>query len=173
MEPASDARRLAAVVPGYVLEHDSPAALFTRLQRVVIFLEKLQLEAVERFDITFNEFVILATLLKEPPPHELSVGRVAEYVLRPMGSISQAIDMVAGRGLVQRRHLASDRRKVAVSLTPEGKVLGQAVLDNYDHIRERVFARFHDDELSTVDRSVHVLLRALEDDYWHQGESDG
>ena len=172
MESTSDARRLAAVVPGYVLEHDSPAALFTRLQRVVIFLEKLQVEAVRPFDISFGEFVILATLLKEPPPHELSVGRIAEYVLKPMGSISQAIDSVADRGLVKRRHKASDRRKVAVSLTPEGQELGEAVLANYDHIRERVFARFQDDDLATVDHSVHVLLGALEDDYWDGSDAD-
>ena len=80
-------------VPSYVQDHGDPAALFTRLQRVVIHLGLLQNEAVKDFDISFGDFVILATLRKEPSPHELPVSRIAEYVLRPMGSISQAVDL--------------------------------------------------------------------------------
>lgn len=62
-------------VPDYILDHDDPAALFTRLQRVVIHIELLQREAMRG-------------------SHELPVSRIAEYLLRPMGSISQAVDRV-------------------------------------------------------------------------------
>ena len=58
-------------VPDYVLEHGDPAGVFTRLQRVAIHLELLQAESVRGFDISFRDFVILATLQKEPPPLSL------------------------------------------------------------------------------------------------------
>ena len=163
-------QRLAAVVPAYIREHDSPAALFTRLQRVVILLEHLQVEAVRRFDISFRDFVILATLRKEPAPHELPVTRLAEYVLRPMGSISQAIDRVERRGLVRRRTASTDRRKVIVTLTDTGRQFADETLAAYDEIRDRVFARLGAEDLEVVDRSVMLLLDALEADHWeHSG----
>lgn len=160
-----DEQRLAAVVPAYVLEHDSPAALFTRLQRVVILLEYLQREAVRQFDITFADFVILATLRKEPEPHELLVGRLAEYVLRPAGSITHAVNRVERRGLVRRRPGDTDRREVIVSLTATGRRFADEALASYDDTRDRVFARLGDDELAMVDRSIMRLLTALEADY--------
>lgn len=158
-------RRLEAVVPAYVLEHDSPAALFTRLQRVVIFLEFLQREAVRDYDITFADFVLLATLRKEPEPHELLVGRIAEYVLRPTGSITHAVNRVEQRGLVRRRQGENDGREVVVSLTPTGRQFADEALASYDAIRERMFGRLSGDELDMIDRSVMLLLTALEADY--------
>ena len=50
-------RRSTLAVPAYVQDHGDPAALFTRLQRVVIHLELLQAEAVRDFDpIEWTEF---------------------------------------------------------------------------------------------------------------------
>ncbi len=164
----SDDVRLAAVVPGYVLDHDSPAGLFTRLQRVVIFLEMLQVEAVKEFDISYRDFVILATLRKEDPPHALPVSQIADYVIRPMGSISHAVDRVERKGLVRRETPTDDRRKVIVTLTREGRALADQALTAYDAIRERVFARLSSAELGVIDDSVSMLLEALEADHWEQ-----
>jgi DNA-binding MarR family transcriptional regulator len=160
--------RLAAVVPGYVRESDSPAALLTRLQRVVIFLEKLQEEAVAGVDLSYPDFVILATLRMEPPPHALPVSRLAQYVLRPMGSITQAVDRVERRGLVTRGGESSDRRRVMVSLTPKGARVAAEAQTAYDAIRSRIFDRLDGGELATIDASVRLLLDALEADHWEQ-----
>ncbi|MEL7210951.1 MAG: MarR family transcriptional regulator, partial [Actinomycetota bacterium] len=133
MASTTDAgRRLEDVAPRYVLDHDSPAALFTRLQRVVIHLESLQDESMSDLDISFADFVILATLRKEPPPHRLPVSRLAQYVLRPMGSMTQAVDRVEGSGLVRRMPDADDRRKVLVELTPDGVRFADDALAAYD-----------------------------------------
>ena len=81
-------------MPAYLAHEVGPAALFTRLQRVGIHLEVLQREAMVDVEVTFGDFVILATLHREPPPHELPVSQIASYILRPMGSISQALDRI-------------------------------------------------------------------------------
>ena len=152
-------------VPSYVQDHGDPAALFTRLQRVVIHLGHLQNEAVRDFDISFGDFVILATLRKEAAPHELPVSRIAEYVLRPMGSISQAVDRVERSGLVERRAASDDRRKVLVRLTPDGARFADAALGTYDDTRRRVFKRLGFDDLERIDEAVTMLLGALDADY--------
>ena len=163
--PAADEPTGSLAVPSYLLDHGDPSALFTRLQRVVIHLELLQHEAVRDFDISFGDFVILATLRKEPAPHELPVSQIAEYVLRPMGSISQAVDRVERTGLVERRPDAADRRKVLVRLTAAGARFADDALDAYDGTRRRVFKRLAPDDLDRIDDAVTTLLAALDADY--------
>ncbi len=80
-------------LPAYVLD-PSPLAMFTRLQRVGLHLEALQDEAMAEIGLTFSDYTILATLHREPPPHRLPVSRLAELVLRPMGSITQVVDRI-------------------------------------------------------------------------------
>ena len=74
-------RQRALAVPAYVQDHGDPAALFTRLQRVVIHLELLQNEAVQDFDITFRDFVILATLfvVSSAPPLIQSASNLISF----------------------------------------------------------------------------------------------
>lgn len=161
-------------VPAYVQDHGDAAALFTRLQRVVIHLELLQHEAVRDFDITFGDFVILATLRKEPAPHTLPVSQIAAYVLRPMGSISQAVDRVERAGLVQRTPDPDDRRKVLVSLSKKGARFADEALASYDDTRKRVFKRLTGAELDRIDDAITTLLGALDSDYLeHNPENDG
>jgi len=152
-------------IPEYLLDHDDPAALFSRLQRVVIHLELLQVEAVREFGISFRDFVILATLRREAAPHELPVSQIARYVLRPMGSISQGLDRIERSGLVTRTMASDDRRKVLVRLTEQGARLADQVQASYDRTRERVFERLGVEQLDRIDEGVTDLLAALDEDY--------
>lgn len=160
-------------VPAYLLDHDDPAALFSRLQRVVIHLELLQSEAVQELPISFRDFVILATLRKEPPPHALAVSQIARYTLRPMGSISQGLDRVERAGYVSRSPSPEDRRKVIVALTPEGIRFADGALEAYDAIRQRVFRRLDDNDLDRIDTAVTDLLAALDADHLDAGGRHG
>ena len=152
-------------VPEYLLDHDDPAALFSRLQRVVIHMELLQTEAVREFDISFRDFVILATLHKEPAPHELLVTQIAAYVLRPLGSISQALDRIERAGYISRTNSTDDRRKVTVALTPAGLAFTESAKASYDDTRKRVFKTLTDTQLEHIDDAVTTLLEALDHDY--------
>lgn len=155
-------RELTLPVPEYILDHDDPAAIFSRLQRVVIHLELLQSDAVRDFDIGFRDFVILATLRKEPAPHELPVTQIARYVLRPMGSISQGLDRIERAGLIERGPAPDDRRKVLVRLTPQGERFADEVLAAYNLTRGRVFDRLTEDQIERIDAAVTDLLGALD-----------
>ena len=158
-------------VPAYIFDHDDPAALFTRLQRMVIHLELLQAEAVRSFDVTFRDFVILATLRKEPAPHALEVSQIARYVLRPMGSISQGLDRIERAGLITRTASTDDRRKVIVALTDQGRSLADRMLSAYDATRDRVFARLGPDQLERIDAAVTDLLVALDANYLEHADN--
>jgi DNA-binding MarR family transcriptional regulator len=152
-------------MPAYLAHQGGPAALFTRLQRVGIHLEVLQREAMTDADASFGDFIILATLRREPAPHELPVSQIASYILRPMGSISQALDRIERDGLITRTHDAADRRRVIVKLSDEGAEVVDQAQQSYERVRLRVFDRLADTELDAIDGAVTTLLGALDADY--------
>jgi DNA-binding MarR family transcriptional regulator len=154
---------MSAELPDYVLD-PSPAAMFTRLQRVGLHLERLQGEAMAEIDMTFVDYTLLATLHREPAPHVLPVSRLAELVLRPMGSITQVVDRLERSGMVARRLDPSDRRRVLIELTELGFEVAERGDKAYRVTRERVLGELSDDDIARIDDAVMTMLLALERD---------
>ena len=162
MSSGTDTTHLGALPP-YVRQ-PGPIALFTRLARVGLHLERLQAEAMESIGLTFGDYTLLATLRREPAPHRLPVSRLAELVLRPMGSITLIVDRLEGQGLVDRTVDPGDRRRVLVGLTERGGALADAGDDAYLTVRQRVLGHLAHDEVAALDDAVLRLLDALESD---------
>ena len=159
---------MSADLPDYVLD-SSPLALFTRLQRVGLHLERLQSEAMAEIDMTFADYMLVATLHREPAPHALAVSRLADLVLRPMGSITQVVDRLERSGLVGRRVDPGDRRRVLIELTDEGVAVAERGDKAYRIARERVLALLSEAETSRVDQAITTMLLALEADQENAG----
>ena len=152
---------MTADLPDYVLD-PSPLAMFTRLQRVGLHLERLQAEAMAEIDMTFADYTIIATLHREPAPHALPVSRLADLVLRPMGSITQVVDRLERGGVVVRRFDPDDRRRVLIELTSEGVDLAERGDKAYRVSREEVLAGLSDADTARIDHAVTTLLLTLE-----------
>ena len=67
------------------------------------------------------EFDVLAALRRAGAPYELSPGRLLRETLVTSGTMTNRVDRLAARGLVERLPDPHDRRGVLVRLTPEGK----------------------------------------------------
>ena len=67
------------------------------------------------------EFDVLAALRRAGEPYELSPGRLLRETLVTSGTMTNRVDRLAARGLVERSPDPDDRRGVIVRLTPEGK----------------------------------------------------
>lgn len=154
---------MASDLPDYVLD-PSPLAMFTRLQRVGLHLERLQAEAMEAIGMSFADYTLLATLYREPPPHGLPVSRLAELVLRPMGSITQVVDRLERAGLVARGVDPADRRRVLIELTDAGIDFARRGDDVYRVRRQRVLDELSEADLARIDAAIMRLLEVLEDD---------
>lgn len=154
---------MTADLPDYVLD-PSPLAMFTRLQRVGLHLERLQAEAMAEIDMTFADYTLLATLHREPAPYALPVSRLAELVLRPMGSITQVVDRLERADLVERRLDPGDRRRVLIALTVAGVDLAERGDKAYRVSRERVLADLATAEVTRIDSAIASLLATLESD---------
>ena len=154
---------MASDLPDYVLD-PSPLALFTRLQRIGLHLERLQGEAMAEIGMSFADYTLLATLHREGEPHRLPVTRLAELVLRPMGSITQVVDRLAQAGLIERRLDNDDRRRVLIELTAAGLDVAERGDRAYQVVRQRIIDQLEERPAAAADSSITELLLALEDD---------
>ncbi len=99
----------------------APVAVFSRITRLARHLDLARREAFSAHQIESWEFDVLAALRRAGSPYELSPGRLLRETLVTSGTMTNRVDRLAARGLVERSPDPEDRRGVIVRLTPEGK----------------------------------------------------
>ncbi|MBT9254620.1 MarR family transcriptional regulator [Phycicoccus sp. MAQZ13P-2] len=102
--------------------------------------------------VTPTQLRVLVFIADHP---EAGTADVAETLGTDPSSATRLCDRLAVAKLIARRQATSDRRRVRLSLTPEGRRLVQSVMDH----RREVFAGLVD-TLSPDDRAV--LVQALD-----------
>lgn len=98
-----------------------PVAVFSRISRLAHHVDRARRQAFTAHDIESWEFDVLAALRRAGRPYELSPGRLLRETLVTSGTMTNRVDRLAVRGLVERHPDPSDRRGVLVRLTPDGK----------------------------------------------------
>ena len=99
----------------------APVAVFSRISRLARRLDLARREAFGAHAIELWEFDVLAALRRAGAPYELSPGRLLRETLVTSGTMTNRVDRLAARRLVERSPDPDDRRGVIVRLTPEGK----------------------------------------------------
>ena len=98
-----------------------PVEIFSRLSRLSRHLDLARRDAFSGSGIESWEFDVLAALRRAGDPYELSPGRLLRETLVTSGTMTNRVDRLASRGLVERLPDPADRRGVHVRLTPDGK----------------------------------------------------
>ncbi len=99
----------------------APVAVFSRISRLARRLDLARRAAFSSHGVESWEFDVLAALRRAGAPYELSPGRLLRETLVTSGTMTNRVDRLVGRGLVQRFPDPADRRGVLVRLTPDGK----------------------------------------------------
>jgi DNA-binding MarR family transcriptional regulator len=99
----------------------SPVAVFSRITRLARHLDQARRDAFAAHQIELWEFDVLAALRRAGAPYQLSPGRLLRETLVTSGTMTNRVDRLAARGLVERYPDPDDRRGVIVRLTPEGR----------------------------------------------------
>ncbi|WP_454295854.1 MarR family winged helix-turn-helix transcriptional regulator [Salana multivorans] len=141
-------------LPGLDVE---PMAVFSRLYRLADHIGDVRAQAFARHDLTVWQFDVLAALRRAGEPFELTPGQLVTQTRVSSGTMTNRIDRLVERGLVDRRGSVGDRRIVLVRLTPTGRsAVDAAVTDLVAHERELLAP------LSTADsHELAGLLRRL------------
>lgn len=99
----------------------SPVEVFSRISRLARHLDRARRTAFSDHGIESWEFDVLAALRRAGGDYELSPGRLIKQTLVTSGTMTNRVDRLAARGLVERLPDPNDRRGVLVRLTPEGR----------------------------------------------------
>ncbi len=99
----------------------SPLEVLSRITRLARHLDRDRSAAFAAHGLENWEFDVLAALRRAGAPYELSPGQLVAETLVTSGTMTNRIDRLAARDLVQRRPDPSDGRGVLVRLTDDGR----------------------------------------------------
>jgi DNA-binding MarR family transcriptional regulator len=99
----------------------SPMEVLSRITRLARHLDRARGQAFAAHGLETWEFDVLAALRRSGKPYELSPGRLLRETLVTSGTMTNRVDRLAARGLVERLPDPKDRRGVLVRLTEEGR----------------------------------------------------
>jgi DNA-binding MarR family transcriptional regulator len=120
-------------------------------------LDRARRQAFAEHRIESWEFDVLAALRRAGAPYELSPGRLLRETLVTSGTMTNRVDRLAARGLVERLPDPSDRRGVLVRLTDAGRTTVDGALEGLLSREQDLLGGLDADE----QRVLAGLLRSL------------
>ena len=128
--------------------------LWTVLARAYQAVRAHAFAHIESEGLTPGEFGVLDTLYHKGP---MLLGELQHRVLVTSGGISYLTERLAGRGLVERREYAEDRRTKQVAITAAGDALMRRIFPEHTAIIERALSGVDPE----VKRAAIPLLRTV------------
>ncbi|MFJ2738459.1 MarR family winged helix-turn-helix transcriptional regulator [Streptomyces sp. NPDC087440] len=140
-----------------------PVEVLGRLQRLGVALEKeFRSFAAER-GLELGEFDILSTLQRSGPPYELTAGAFRKAAMVTSGAITNRIDRMEAKGLVERVRGTEDRRSVKIRLTEKGHEITRDYMTGHLANEARMLASFDREECADLADKLRRLLVSLGD----------
>lgn len=98
-----------------------PLEVLSRVSRLARHLDRARRIAFAEHGLEPWEFDVLTALRRAGTPYQLSPGQLLTQTLVTSGTMTNRIDRLAKKGLVERLPDPSDRRGVLVRLTESGR----------------------------------------------------
>ena len=117
----------------------SPLEVIGRVSRLSRLVDRVLAENFAKYAIEAWMFDVMATLRRSGEPYELAAGQLVSQTMVTTGAMTNRIDRLEQRGLVERV-AAPDRRKVIVRLTPQGLGLVNEVIASHMEAEEQILA---------------------------------
>lgn len=98
----------------------TPLDVMSRLRRASLRLGRLRASAFASAGLAAWEFDVLAALRRAEHPHEMNPAQLIETTMIGSAAMTNRLDKLTSRGLIERRPNVLDRRSILVRLTDEG-----------------------------------------------------
>lgn len=140
----------------------SPLAVIGRISRLSRLIDVVLAENYARHGIEAWMFDVMATLRRSGEPFELSAGQLVKQTMVTTGAMTNRIDRMEQRGLVQRV-AAADRRKVIVRLTNAGLHLTDEVVVSHMETEQEILSSLSERQRSELGKHLKTTLLHLGD----------
>lgn len=134
-----------------------PLEVLSRVSRLARHLDRARRLAFSEHGLEPWEFDVLTALRRAGAPYQLSPGQLLTQTLVTSGTMTNRIDRLTKKGLVERRPAPSDRRGVLVRLTDEGRNRADRTLAGLLEEERAILAGLSEEQR----RALAVLLRHL------------
>ena len=136
----------------------APVEVLSRVTRLARHLDRRRREAFRAHEIEPWEFDVLAALRRAGAPYQLSPGRLLRETLVTSGTMTNRVDRLAGRGLVERLPDPGDRRGVLVRLTDSGRAAVDGAFEELLAAERDLLAALPPDDRSRLAGLLRPLL---------------
>ena len=109
----------------------SPMQVLSRVTRLALHLDRARKQAFADHDLESSEFDVLSALRRAGKPYQLSPGQLVQETLVTSGTMTNRVDRLVSKGLVERLPDPADRRGVQVRLTAPGRVAVDGAIDAF------------------------------------------
>ncbi|MFG2142083.1 MarR family winged helix-turn-helix transcriptional regulator [Streptomyces sp. NPDC048650] len=140
-----------------------PVQVLGRLQRLGSALEKEFRSFAAQRDLELGEVDVLTTLQRSGPPYELTAGAFRKAAMVTSGAITNRIDRMEAKGLVERVRGAEDRRSVKIRLTARGHEITRAYMADHLANEARMLEFFDREECDELAQKLRLMLISLGD----------
>ena len=139
----------------------SPLQVLSRVARLARHLERARRTAFAASDLELWEFDVLSALRRAGAPYQLSPKALLLQTLVSSGTMTNRIDRLVSRELVERRTDPNDGRGILVIMTDEGKERVDAAISTLLEAESDLL-----DRLPKADQErLSALLRKLSLDF--------
>jgi len=134
-----------------------PLQIVSRVRRLARHIERLRRNAFAAAGLEPWEFDVLSALRRHGAPYEMSPTALVEETMVTSGTMTNRIDRLAGRGFVERRTDATDRRVVRVAMTTRGRKHVDAAIETLLAAEQLVLDRLPQAERQGLEDSLRKL----------------
>ncbi|MEV7276887.1 MarR family transcriptional regulator [Streptomyces sp. NPDC093111] len=140
-----------------------PVELFGRIQRLARVIDKSAKTAAAAHGVEHGEFDVLTTLQRSGPPYTLTAGAFLKASMVTSGAITNRIDRMEAKGLVERVRDGDDRRTIRIRLTDHGHEVTRAAFADHLASYARLLADVDRALVATTADGLRQVLEALGD----------
>jgi len=140
----------------------TPLEVLSRVSRLARRLDLARGSAFSDHALEGWAFDVLSALRRAGEPYELSPGQLVQQTLVTSGTMTNRVDGLERRGLVERRPDPGDRRGVLVRLTPRGRDAVDSAMADLIEQEKSLLAQLSPHDQTTLASLLRRMLAPLE-----------
>ena len=140
-----------------------PMSILGRIVRLSRVLEREYRKFFAEYGLEPFEFDVLTTLRRSGEPYELSANALLKASLVTSGAITNRIDRMEVKGLVERVRDLDDRRSVRVRLTQHGREVLDGIFSLHIANAERMLQPLDPEQCEQLASALRILLESFGD----------